>query len=89
MKISLISPSAMLQFIIDEMEQYNTELSNDFAFSFFKWELLEPNLLSVTIKKKTYQLSFIEKGSAYTISIYKEEIAAIEDVESVILFLLL
>lgn len=78
----------MLQFLIDEINQHNQKWMNDFADNYFKFELLDTNALSVKIKKKTYKVIYIEREAIFTIHLKNVEVAAIEAIEDVVLFLL-
>jgi hypothetical protein len=83
-----ISANQMLQYFIEEMEQHNEQLSNDFAHNYFSYALLDTNAISVSIKKKKYKVVYIDPECIFTIHVDDEEIAAIEGIEDVVLFLL-
>jgi hypothetical protein len=88
MKKNLIPPTQMLQYFIDEMEQHNSDLKNDFAHNFFSYALLGNNAISVNIKQKKYKIVYLDRECIFTIHINDEEIAAIEGIEDVVLFLI-
>lgn len=87
-KKAILDATVMLQFLIDEMNDYNRQVKNDFVDSFFKFDVIDTNALTVSIKKKAYKVVYIEKECIFTIHINDAEVTAIEGIDDVILFLL-
>ena len=87
-KKAILDATTMLQFLIEEMNDYNRQVKNDFVDNFFKFTVIDTNALTVSIKKKTYKTLYIERECIFTIHIDGIEVTAIEAVDDVVLFLL-